>query len=67
MVAYIPWIKRPFRIPPAIHDEVCSIIKRKINVGIYEPLNSLYRLRWFCVIKKDGKSLCIVLSASKVQ
>jgi len=45
MVAYIPWIKRPFRIPPAIHDEVCSIIKRKINVGIYEPLNSLYRLR----------------------
>jgi len=31
-------------------------------VGVYEPLNSLYRLRWFYVIKKDGKSLCIVHS-----
>jgi len=62
IVAHIPWVERPFRILPAIHDEVCSIIKRKINVGVYEPSNSLYCLRWFCVIKKDRKSLCIVHS-----
>lgn len=30
--------------------------------GVYEPSNSLYRSRWFCVLKKDGKSLRIVHS-----
>jgi len=62
MVVHVPWVERPFRIPPAIHDEVCSIIKRKIDAGVYEPSNSSYRSRWFCVIKKDGKSLRIVHS-----
>jgi len=61
-VAHVPWVERPFRIPPAIHDEVYSIIKRKIDIGVYEPSNSSYRSRWFCVIKKDGKSLRIVHS-----
>jgi len=41
-VAHIPWVERPFRILPAIHDEVCSIIKRKINAGVYELSNSSY-------------------------
>jgi len=36
--------------------------KRKIDAGVYEPSNSSYRSRWFCVIKKDGKSLRIVHS-----
>jgi len=62
IVVHIPWVERPFRIPPAIHDKVCSIIKRKINTGVYEPSNSSYRSRWFCVFKKDRKSLCIVHS-----
>jgi len=62
MVVHILWVERPFRIPPAIHNEVCSIIKRKIDAGMYEPSNSLYSSRWFCVIKKDGKSLQIVHS-----
>jgi len=61
-VAHVPWVERLFRIPPAIHDEVCSIIKRKIDAGVYKPSNSSYRSRWFCVIKKDGKSLRIVHS-----
>jgi len=61
-VAHVPWVERPFRIPPAIHDEVCSIIKRKIDAGVYEPSNSSYRSRWFCVIKKDRKSVRIVHS-----
>ena len=38
------------------------MIKRKINAGVYKPSNSSYRSRWFCVIKKDGKSLRIVHS-----
>jgi len=55
-------VKKPFRIPPAIYDKVCQIIKRKINAGVYEPSNLSYQSRWFCVIKKDGKSLRLVHS-----
>jgi len=44
-VAHILWVERPFRIPPAIYNEVCSIIKRKIYVGVYEPSNSSYHSR----------------------
>jgi len=61
-VAHIPWVEKPFRILPAIYEEVCKMIKRKIDARVYEPFNSSYRFRWFCVIKKDGKSLRIVHS-----
>jgi hypothetical protein len=33
------------------------MLKKKIEAGVYEPSNSSYRSRWFCVTKKDGKSL----------
>jgi len=55
-------VEKPFRIPPAIHEEVCKMIKRKIDAGVYEPSNSSYWSKWFCVIKKDGKSLRLVHS-----
>ena len=61
-IAHIPWVEKHFRIPPAIYDEVCKVIKRKIDAGVYEPSNSSYRSRWFCVVKKDGKSLRLVHS-----
>ena len=38
------------------------MIKLKLDAGVYEPSNSSYRSRWFCVIKKDGKSLRLVHS-----
>jgi len=62
MVAHIPWVEKPFRIPPAIYEEVCGMIKKKIDVGVYKLSNSSYYLQWFCVIKKDEKSLRIVHS-----
>jgi len=37
-----------------------EIIKSKITAGVYEPSNSSYRSRWFCVLKKDGKSFHLV-------
>ncbi|KAF7773662.1 hypothetical protein Agabi119p4_5829 [Agaricus bisporus var. burnettii] len=61
-VAHTPWVEKHFRIPPAIYEEVCKIIKRKIDTGVYEPSNSSYRSKWFCVVKKDGKSLRLVHS-----
>jgi len=42
MVAHILWVERPFRILLVIYDEVCGTIKRKIDMGIYEPSNSSY-------------------------
>jgi hypothetical protein len=60
-VAHQPWIQHNIPIPPGIYEEVCGIIKTKISAGVYEPSNSSYRSRWFCVLKKDGR-LCIVHS-----
>ncbi|KAJ3473343.1 hypothetical protein NLI96_g13043 [Meripilus lineatus] len=62
VVEHKPWVQRKIPIPPGIYDEVCRIIKEKIASGVYEPSNSSYRSRWFCVLKKDGKSLRIVHS-----
>ena len=61
-VPHTPWTEKNIPIPPGIYDEVCAIIKTKIAAGVYEPSNSSYRSRWFCVLKKDGKSLRIVHS-----
>jgi len=59
-VAHILWVEKLFRIPPAIYEEVCQMIKRKIDAGVYKPSNLSYQSRWFCIIKKDRKSLRIV-------
>ena len=61
-IPHKPWFERNIPIPPGIYNEVCRLIKRKIDAGVYEPSNSSYRSKWFCVAKKDGKSLRIVHS-----
>src|SRR5882724_2724975 len=60
MVEHIPWVEQNIPIPPGIYDEVIKIIKEKIKIGVYERSNSSYWSKWFCVLKKDGKSLRIV-------
>jgi hypothetical protein len=62
VVPHTPWVLRNIPIPPGLYDEVCRLIKKKIDAGVFEPSNSSYRSRWFCVVKKDGKSLRIVQS-----
>ena len=62
MIPHKPWVQRNIPIPPRIYDEVCWVIQKKINTGVFEPSNSSYWSRWFCVVKKDGKSLQIVQS-----
>lgn len=57
VIEHKPWVQRNIPIPPGLYDEVCAVIKRKIDAGVYEPSNSSYRSRWFCVLKKDSKSL----------
>jgi hypothetical protein len=62
VVPHEPYIERNIPIPPGIYKEVCGIIKSKLEAGVYEPSNASYWTRWFCVLKKDGKSLRIVHS-----
>ena len=59
-VPHMPWVECNIPIPPGIYDDVVRIIKEKIKIGIYERSNSSYWSKWFCVLKKDGKSLRIV-------
>jgi hypothetical protein len=47
-------------IPAAIQQDTIQIIKDQITSGIYEPSTAAYRLRWYCVLKGDGKSLRLV-------
>ena len=59
-IEHVPWILKNIPIPPGKYNEIIRIIKDKIASGVYEPSSSSYRSRWFCVYKKDGKSLRIV-------
>lgn len=61
-IPHTPWVQKNIPIPPGIYDEVCKIIKSKIDSGVYEPSDLSYRSWWFCVVKKDGTSLRIVHS-----
>jgi hypothetical protein len=61
-IPHKPWIVPNLPIPPGIYPQVCKEIQRKLDAGIYEPSNSSYRSRWFCVVKKDGTSLRLVQS-----
>src|SRR5271168_453797 len=53
-IEHVPWAHRQPPIPPGIRDEVLKLIQNKINSGIYEPSNSSYQSKWFCVAKKNG-------------
>ena len=55
VVAHTPWVERNIPIPPGIFERVCEVVRDKINAGVYEPSNSSYRSRWFCVKKADGR------------
>jgi len=59
-VEHIPWSLKNILIPLGIFSHVVEIIKSKIAAGVYEPSNSSYHSCWFCVLKKDGKSLCLM-------
>jgi hypothetical protein len=62
LVPHKPWIQCNIPIPPGLYDKLCKLVKQKMDAGVFEPSNSSYQSRLFCVLKKDGKSLCIVQS-----
>ena len=40
--------------------DTIQIIKDQITSGVYKPSAAAYQSHWFCVLKQDGKSLCLV-------
>ena len=54
-VPHEPWAFKNIPIPPGIKERVIDVLKDKISAGVYEPSQSSYRSRWFCVVKKSGK------------
>ena len=62
VIPHTPWVQRNIPIPPGFFDEVCCIIKEKIDSGVMEPSNLSYCTRWFNVVKRNGKSLCPMLA-----
>lgn len=53
-IPHTPWVYKNIPIPPGIHDKVIELLRLKIEAGVYEPSQSSYRSRWFCVLKKNG-------------
>ena len=62
VVPHKPWVQKNIQILPGIYEEVCQVLQHKIDAEVVEPSNASYQSHWFCVVKKDGKSLCIVQS-----
>ena len=55
VVPHEAWKESNIPIPPGIKDKVIKILKERMAAGAYEPSQSSYRSRWFCVTKKSGK------------
>ena len=53
-IEHTPWVHRQPPIPLGIHDKVLKLIQKKIDSDVYEPSNSSYQSKWFCVAKKNG-------------
>ena len=62
VIPHKPWVLKNIPIPPGLYQKVCDVIRTKMSAGVYEPSNSSYRSRWFCVLKKDGVNLRLVHS-----
>lgn len=59
-IEHIPWFEKNIPIPPGNYERIIAILKEKVQLGVYEPSNSSYRSRWFCVNKKGGINLRVV-------
>jgi hypothetical protein len=42
VVPHKPWVQRNIPIPPGLYDELCKLVKQKMDAGVFEPSNSSY-------------------------
>ena len=55
VVPHTPWVQHNIPIPPSLYEDMCTIVQKKINAGVYERSNLSYCSCWFCVAKKTEK------------
>jgi hypothetical protein len=60
LVEHETLVERSIPIPRGQLEEFCKIIKKRLDAGVYKPSNVLYHSKFFGVLKKDGKSICLV-------
>jgi hypothetical protein len=53
-VHHEPWIEKNIPLPQGYKAQILDLLNQKINAGVYERANTVYRAKWFCVKKKDG-------------
>ena len=54
VIEHVPWALKNIPIPPGNREKVITLLKEKIQAGVYEPSQSSYRSRWFCILKKNS-------------
>ena len=60
LVEHTPWSLHPIPVKRSIYGRVVRLLKEKLKAGIIEPYVGPYASQWFCVEKKDGKSLIFI-------
>jgi hypothetical protein len=43
VILHKPWVQCNILIPPGLYDELCQLVKDKIDTRVFEPLNSSYQ------------------------
>jgi hypothetical protein len=54
LMEHEPWSEPNIPVPPGLREEIMQLLREKIEAGVYEPTQSSYRSKWFCVKKKTG-------------
>jgi hypothetical protein len=52
---HVPWMDKNIPLPPGRCEQIIQMLKKKMEVGVYEKAQSSYWSRWFCVQKKNGE------------
>ena len=42
VIPHKPWIQCNIPIPPGLYEELCKVVKQKLDAGVFEPSNSSY-------------------------
>ena len=59
-IPHTPWVLQNIPVPPSMWTDAIQIIKDCITSAVYEPSTAAYCSCWFCILKADRKSLCLI-------
>lgn len=59
-VPHVPWVYKNIPIPPGLREQVVSLLREKLDAGVYEHCQSPYVSQWFAVAKKASGKIRLV-------